>query len=268
MTNIVQFAEARVGRNLERVRSTYSVRDIHRQFGISEHFIRRWTKEGFIQTAEGSAAGELRYAFRSLKVFRHLRELRSRGLSMRQVESELCGQLNLFFQPEGRLIPLPRKLSPFEEAMLLHDQQDQRAAELYLVAALQGDHAPDAYCNLGILEFEAGEVVSAFDRFTQALRYDPRHFESHFNLAHLYFESGDLRLARLHYEIAAAIEPNVADLYYNLGLVHAINGELEASIAALSQARELVSDDEGAKVEALLSTVENALGIDQGSPDP
>jgi tetratricopeptide (TPR) repeat protein len=265
MGNIIQFTEARTKLGFERIRSTYSVRDISRQFGLSERYIRRWTQEGRIPTAAKRRDGEFRFDLRALTLFRHIRDQRSQGRSMRQIEAQLCGQLSLFPDPEGQLIELPRKFSPFEEALQLHEQGDPRAADFYLKAALAEDHVPDAFCNLGILEFEAGKTVSAFDRFTQALRHDPRHFESHFNLAHLYFECGDLRLARLHYELAAEIEPSFADLYFNLGLLHAVTGELQSAAQALHQAKRLVPEDEGKKVNDLLLTVEGAL---LASPPP
>jgi len=265
MGNIVQFDEARGKLGFERIKSTYSIREIGRQFGLSERHIRRWAQEGRIPVASDCQNGEIRFDLRALTLFRRIRDQRNEGRSMRQIEAELGGQLSLFPEPQGRLIELPRKIGAFEEALLLHERGDPRAGEQYLKAALEDDHAPDAFCNLGILEFEAGKTISAFDRFTQALRLDPRHFEAHFNLAHLYFESGELRLAKLHYEIAAELEPGFADLYFNLGLVHAVTGELQSAVQALHQAKELVSEDEGKKVDDLLCTVEGAL---RSTPQP
>lgn len=259
MGNVVRFDDARENIGFERIKSTYSVREISRQFGLSERHVRRWALEGWIPTAPGNAEGEIRFDLRALTIFRRVRDRRGLGRNIRQIEAELGGQMSLFPEPEGRLIPLPRKTTPFEDALQLHEHGDPRAVDMYLEAALREDHAPDAFCNLGILEFESGKITSAFDRFTQALRLDPRHFESHFNLAHLYFECGDLRLAKLHYEIAAEIEPGFADLYFNLGLVHAVTGELQSAARALHQAKDLVPVEEGRKVDDLLSTVEGAL---------
>jgi tetratricopeptide (TPR) repeat protein len=267
MANVIHFGEARSKLGFERVKSTYSARELGRRFGFGERTIRRWTQEGLLVIADGCRDGEVRYDFRALTVLRRVSELRRQGLTFRQIEAELNGQLNLFPEPEGRLIQLPRKISTFEEALLLHERGDPRAPEFYMRAALEGDHPADAYCNLGIMEFEAGKVASAFNRFTQALRSEPRHFESHFNLAHLYFESGDLRLARLHYELAAEIEPSFADLFYNLGLVHAIKGDLPEAVAALNQARELVPEEEGKRVEDLLSSVQKSLQLKQPHSD-
>jgi tetratricopeptide (TPR) repeat protein len=232
------------------------VREISRQFGLSEYHIRRWTHEGMVRTAATSSGCELRYDLRALTLFRRVRELRHQGLSIRQIEAELHGQLNLFPEPEGQLIQLPLKLSPFEEAVALHERGDAGAVPAYERSIREGDCVADAYCNLGILEFEANRTSAAFDRFTSALMHDPRHFESHFNLANLYFENGELRLARLHYELVAQIEPNFPNLFFNLGLVHAVSGDLETAIATLNKAKDMAPGEDDPKLNEFLATLQ------------
>ncbi len=259
MSVIVQFPKATQTNKLQRVQSTYTVKEIGRQFGLSENSIRKWTRDGFIEPAPGCEDGELRFDFRALTQFRRARELRNRGLSARQIEAELSGQLNLFPERGGLLIQLPIKISPFEEALLLHEQGDHRASEMYMKAILGGECISDAYCNLGILDYESKNVVGAFDNFTSALKHDPRHFESHFNLAHLYFEAGDFRLALLHYELSAMLEPNSTSVHFNLGLIHAINGELTTAIQELNQAKKNATEEESAQVEELLASLQNVI---------
>jgi DNA-binding transcriptional MerR regulator len=268
MSVVIQFPEGTQAKGLQRVQAAYTVREISRQFGLSEHYIRRWTREGLIETASSEPDGELRYDFRALTLFRRVRELRSRGLTIRQIEAELNGQLNLFPEKGGRLLQLPNRLSPFEEALLLHEQGDARATELYLQAIKTGESMADAHCNLGILEYEANHIPKAFDYFTCALKHDPRHFESHFNLAHLYFEAGDFRLARLHYEISAIIEPCSASVHFNLGLINAIDGNMNAAIASLNKAKEYATEEDLAQIEELLSSLQKALNVMQkASPE-
>lgn len=259
MSVVVPFPEAAQSKGLQRVQATYTAREISRQFGLSEHVIRRWTREGVIQAAPQALDGELRYDFRALTQFRRARELRNRGLTIRQIEAELHGQLNLFPEKGGRLIQLPIRLSPFEEALILHEQGDKRAIDMYLKAIHGGECISDAYCNLGILDYEANNILQAFDRFTNALKHDARHFESHFNLAHLYFEAGDFRLARLHYDISAVIEPGNASVHFNLGLIHAMDGDLPAAIASLDKAKEFATDDELVQIEELLVSLQNVM---------
>jgi len=257
MSVVVRFPEATQSQNLQRVQATYTVREISRQFGLSENSIRRWTREGVIPAAVPAANGELRYDFHALTLFRRIREMRNQGLTARQIEAELNGQLNLFPERGGRLIALPIRISPFEEALILHEQGDKRATELYSKAIHNGECISDAYCNLGILDYEGNNIPKAFDHFTNALKHDPRHFESHFNLAHLYFEAGDFRLARLHYDIAAVIEPCNASVHFNLGLISAIDGNLPAAIAFLSKAAGFATDEELMQIEELLVSLRN-----------
>ncbi len=262
MNNVIQFAKkGRSKSRLQRVQANYTVREISRRFGLSEHHIRRWTKEGLIRTAASPSKGEGNYDFQALTQFRRVRELRSQGLTIRQIEAELQGQLNLFPKRGGRLIQLPTRLSSFEEALLLHEQGDKRAAEFYLKAAKEGECVADAYCNLGIMEYEANKVTDALNHFSNSLKHDPRHFESHFNLAHLYFEAGDLRLARLHYEMSAAIESTSASVHINLGLVYAVSGDLSEAIASLNKAKEYATDEDMAQVEELLTSLHNMMNI-------
>jgi tetratricopeptide (TPR) repeat protein len=259
MSVVVQFPKAAQSSKLQRVQSTYTVKDISRQFGLSENSIRKWARDGFIEPAPDCQDGELRFDFRALTMFRRARELRNQGLSTRRIEAELNGQLNLFPQREGLLIQLPVKISPFEEALLLHERGDNRAPEMYLKAISGGECISDAYCNLGILDYESNNMVGAFDNFTRALKYDPRHFESHFNLAHLYFEAGDFRLARLHYELSAALEPNSTSVHFNLGLIHAISGDLTGAIQELNYAKKNATEEEAAQVDELLASLQNTV---------
>jgi Tfp pilus assembly protein PilF len=152
-------------------------------------------------------------------------------------------------------------MSPFEEALILHEQGDKRAAEMYVQAIKEEECVADAFCNLGILDYEATNIPGAFDNFTSALRHDPRHFEAHFNLAHLYFEEGDVRLARLHYEISAVIEPGSASVHFNLGMVNAIEENIPAAMASLNKAKEFATEEELVQIEEIL------LGLQKTSKD-
>ena len=189
----------------QRVKSSYTIKEIKQLFGLSDKTIRRWTEQGIIQAS--SQTPDFVYDFNALTQFRRVRELRAQGHSIRQIEAELQGQLNLFrVETPPRLA---RLLTPFEEALLLHEQGDAQAAEHYQEAINEGDNVAEAYCNLGILNLERGQTSSALDNFTRSLKNDPRHVEAHYNLANLYYDAGDLQLAKLHYEAAAQIEPGL-----------------------------------------------------------
>jgi tetratricopeptide (TPR) repeat protein len=196
----------------QRVKSSYSIRDIKQLFGLSERTIRRWTEQGIIQASTSRTGTEPTYDFQALTQFRRVRELRSQGQSIKQIEAELQGQLHLFRVETGRVA---RLLTPFEEALLLHEQGDAKAMEHYLEAINEGDNIAEAYCNLGILHLEQGQFAKALDHFTLSLKNDPRHVEAHYNLANLYYDANDLQLAKLHYEAAANIEPRFSLVHFN-----------------------------------------------------
>ncbi len=231
----------------QRVKSSYSIREIKQLFGLSERTIRRWTEQGIIQGTPTPAADDYNYDFQALTQFRRIRELRAQGQSIRQIEAELQGQLNLFRGLEGG--KLSRLLTPFEEALLLHEQGDPKAAEAYLEAINDGDNVAEAYCNLGIINLELGHFGKALDNFTLSLKHEPRHVEAHYNLGNLYYDAGELPLARLHYEAAAQIESGFSLVYFNLALVYHKLSDLTGALAALEKYKQLEPDD--AEIEAV-----------------
>ena len=225
----------------QRVKSSYSIKEIKQLFGLSEKTLRRWTEQGIIQAAPSSQSPDFVYDFNALTQFRRVRELRAQGHSIRQIEAELQGQLNLFRVETPRLA---RLLTPFEEALLLHEQGDAKAVEHYLEAISEGDNVAEAYCNLGIINLERGQIPNALDNFTLSLKNDPRHVEAHYNLANLYYDAGDFSLARLHYEAATQIEPNFSLVYYNLALVYHRLNNVEGARQALNKYKDLEPGDE------------------------
>ena len=244
----------------QRVKASYTVKEIKQLFGLSEKIIRRWTEQGIIQATTPSQTHDFTYDFQALTQFRRVRELRSQGHSLRQIEAELQGQLNLFRAESSRVA---RLLTPFEEALLLHEQGDPLAAEHYVEAINEGDNVAEAYCNLGILNLEKGQLPTALDNFTLSLKSDPRHVEAHYNLANLYYDAGDLNLAKLHYEAAAQIEPGFSLVYFNLSLVYHKLGDLAAASKSLERYKELEPDDEDIEVlNQLLKAIQNSIALE------
>ena len=238
----------------QRVKSSYSVREIKQLFGLSERTIRRWTDSGIIQGLPSPEGDELTYDFQALTLFRRVREMRSQGLTIKQIEAELQGQLSLFRTEGGQV---SRLLTPFEEALLLHEQGDVNALEFYNEAITAGDNVAEAYCNLGIIDLDRGNTLGALDHFTQSLKHDPRHVEAHYNLANLYYDAGDFPLARLHYEAATQIEPNFSLVYYNLALVYHRLANVEGARRALLKYKELEPGDEEVElVDQLLKAMD------------
>lgn len=164
-------------------------------------------------------------------------------------------QLNLF--SGGRVVKMGN-LSAFEEALILDEQNDIRARDLYLKAIEEGDSVADAYCNLGVLESNDTNVTKAIDYFTLSLKYDPRHFEAHYNLANLYAEVSNLPLAKIHYEMAIQVEPEYPNAHYNLGLTLAMLNEPKAAVEALYTYKKLSDKDDLHHVDELIATISMA----------
>jgi len=242
----------------QRVKSNYSLREIKELFGLSERTIRRWTEQGIIQGTPAPTANDYIYDFQALTQFRRVRDLRAQGQSIRQIEAELQGQLHLFRGVEESKIA--RLRTPFEEALVLDDQNDPRAVESYLEAIDNGDNVAEAYCNLGIINKDLGNVGIALDNFTLALKHEPRHVEAHYNLGNLYFDAGQLPLARLHYEAAAQIEPRFSLVYFNLALAHFKLNDLSAALAAIANYKELrqPDDEETEAINQLLRAMQDS----------
>src|SRR5439155_18767294 len=179
--------------------------------------------------------------------------------------AESSDQLHLFPQPTAQVLEFGSELSRFEQALMLDERGDLKAAELYAKAIAEQDCVADAYCNLGIIESQKGNTTKAFDCFTTSLKYDPRHSEAHYNLGNLYFDVNDLRLAQVHYEMAGEVDPSFANVYFNLALVQAIRNDLGAAVSALTRYQELVPADEARNADELLHNLRKSLAASGNS---
>src|SRR5437773_1146046 len=175
-------------------------------------------------------------------------------------------QLDLFPKTTAQILDFSSALSRFEQALMLDERGDLKAAELYAKAIEEQDCVADAYCNLGIIESQKGNTTRAFDCFTISLKHNPRHSEAHYNLGNLYFDVNDFRLAQIHYEMAGEVDPSFANVYFNLALVQSINNELAAAIHALAKYQELVSADEARNAEELLHNLKKSLAAAKKFP--
>ncbi len=168
-------------------------------------------------------------------------------------------QMDLFAgrPPSTEVRPFPRAAgASFEQALAFDEAGDQRAARAgYLACIEAGESAADAWCNLGILEFTSGDSREAFDCFRQALKEDPRHWESHYNLGNLFFEEEQHDSARLHWELAAGIEPGFPNVHYNLGLVLGLQEEYAGAVSAVERFCGLAPEAEAEAAAELLRTL-------------
>lgn len=179
-----------------------------------------------------------------------------------KIELTRTNQIDLFSQqsPETNIYIMSSNLSPFEEALMLDDRGDEGAKDAYKKAVTEDDSPADAYCNLGILEYESGSTVKAIDCFTKSLGSNPRHFESHYNLANLYSELGNLPLAKTHYEFARELKPDFPDICFNLGLVYAMTRDFDSAVKILSEYKDMVSPEDSSNADKLIESIRRITG--------
>src|SRR5688572_6766618 len=179
--------------------------------------------------------------------------------------AENPGQLHLFLQIPAPILSLTASRGPFEQALMLDEHGDGKAAEWYARAIADQDCVAEAYCNLGIIESQKGETARAFDCFTISLKHNPRQTEAHYNLGNLYFEVNDFRLAQIHYEMAAEVDASFANVYFNLALVQSLNNDFAVAITTLAMYQELVSEEEARNAVELLQNLKRSLAATKTS---
>ena len=186
-------------------------------------------------------------------------------VNKRAKAAENPDQLHLFPQAAAQILNFAPEMGRFEQALMLDERGELKAAELYKKAIDEQDCVADAHCNLGIIESQKGNTIKAFDCFATSLKHNPRHLEAHYNLGNLYFDVNDLRLAQIHYEMAAEVEPSFPNVYFNLALVQAMSNELGAAVRTLTRYQELVSADEARNADELLQNLKKSLAAAKNS---
>jgi tetratricopeptide (TPR) repeat protein len=167
-------------------------------------------------------------------------------------------QLNLF-TADPQILYLSLDTGYFEAALRLDEEGDPRAAEYYLKAIENNECTADAYCNLGVIESEKGDMMKTFSYFLNALKSDPSHAESHFNIANLYFEMDDYKLAELHYLITIEMAEEFSNVYFNLALLYLRTGKYEKAEECFISYKERSSSDEWKIVDELLQQMKSSI---------
>jgi tetratricopeptide (TPR) repeat protein len=239
----------------QQVKARYTARELRNLFGLQEKTLRRWTDEHLLEPVERTP--ELVFDFTALPILRRVREMRAEGYSLQRIEEELRGQLNLFASKKGpaSVVEITSRETAFRRALLCQDRDADAARALYIDSINAGTYQSDAYCNLGLLEYQSGRSSRAINCLTQGLRHDPRHVESHYNLGSIYYDLGDHVLARLHLELVREIEPSYPCAHFNLALVYGKLGDLVGAFNSLRAYQSLLPEPDE-EIEALLAKVD------------
>ena len=103
-----------------------------------------------------------------------------------------------------------------------------------------------AYNNLGVVQFEKGDIDDAIHKYEQSLRLHPEYPEAHYNLGHALLEKGYADEAILQCEEALRILPNEPDAHVVLGNAFMAKQDVDRAIAHYLQALQVRPDDSNA----------------------
>ena len=135
--------------------------------------------------------------------------------------------------------PGPSAEQWFHLACELEDTSPLEARHAYLQSLARNPDFADAHLNLGRLDHEAGEYVTAEAHYRDAVRCAPEDATCHFNLAVLLEDLGRPDEAIQVYMHAIARDPDAADAHYNLGLLLESRGRRPDAMRHLMTARRL-----------------------------
>ncbi len=100
-----------------------------------------------------------------------------------------------------------------------------------------------AYNNLGVIQFENGNVEDAIGKYQQSLGLHPDYPEAHYNLGSALLQNGYADEAIRHCEEALKIQPNEPDAHIVLGNAFMAKQDVDRAIAHYEQALTLRPED-------------------------
>ncbi|MBQ7450847.1 tetratricopeptide repeat protein [bacterium] len=109
---------------------------------------------------------------------------------------------------------------------IYEDLQDELNAENFLQFALQKDPKYyKAYYNLGIRNFNRGQIDTAINNFKTALKYNKKNSYIYTNLGCCYLAKKNLLTARIYFNKAVTLNPQNPTNYYNLAYIYKEKGK-------------------------------------------
>src|SRR5437588_1478334 len=103
-----------------------------------------------------------------------------------------------------------------------------------------------AYNNLGVVQFEKGNIDDAIDKYEQSLRLYPEYPEAHYNLGSALLQKGYADEAIQQCEEALKIQPNEPDAHIVLGNAFMSKQDVDQAISQYEQALTLRPEDSNA----------------------
>ena len=127
-----------------------------------------------------------------------------------------------------------------DKAIQCHSAGDLAGAERLYAKVLRRDKRNPVALHLsGVIAYQNGDLETARQRITNALRIAPEYLEAHSNLGLVLHAAGDLGGAEASFRRALDINPDAADTLINLGTVLEARGETGPAADAYARAAEL-----------------------------
>ncbi|MGE0717533.1 MAG: tetratricopeptide repeat protein [Alphaproteobacteria bacterium] len=113
-----------------------------------------------------------------------------------------------------------------------------------LARAAQDGTAPQApaFNNLGIAQFDQGQIADAVASFRRAVSLDPAYADAQVNLGHALRATGRLEEAADAYAAAVALHPDYVEALNALAIAQIERGAFESAVAALERALAIEPD--------------------------
>jgi tetratricopeptide (TPR) repeat protein len=103
-----------------------------------------------------------------------------------------------------------------------------------------------AYNNLGVLQFQKGNVDDAIRKYKQSLQLNPDYPEARYNLGGALLQQGEVEAAIKECEIALKLQPNDPDAHVILGNAFMAKQDLDRAINEYARALTLRPEDSNA----------------------
>lgn len=132
----------------------------------------------------------------------------------------------------------PSAVNHANQARVYLAQMDFGRARAELESAIQIDPAyGEAYEMLGEVEFQSGNTAGAIYAFGQAVKLQPKSFNSHYGLGMAFLRNHDANEGLRELKAAVSLRPNDINANYNLGVLLLDQGQPTAAINHLRKAQ-------------------------------
>ncbi|MDD3437040.1 MAG: tetratricopeptide repeat protein [Candidatus Gastranaerophilales bacterium] len=130
-------------------------------------------------------------------------------------------------------------LTPNEQAILLYNENNLKAALDVLTAIKEADRTPEDWLLIGNILQDQEKISDAIFMYQRAIVVNPKFYKAYYNLGNIYLEQEKPYLAIENYRQANKADNTFPYAYYNLGCAYLKIGNLRKAKIAFLKAIEL-----------------------------